>query len=492
MHLDYTPSGRTTDRFHLSEAFMRVIMGPLGSGKTTACCYEILRRACSQNPDQRGVRPSTWLVCRNTIPELETTTLRSWRQHFGTEMGAWKMTAPITHAWRFPMPDGTRVEADIYFLGLDGEGADAKIRGMELTGAWINESKEVPKAVIDMITGRVDRYPAKKIRNWSGIIADTNMPDEDHWLYDLAEKRTPPNWEFFHQPGAVMKVGEEWVLNPSRENQEYLGENYYMNQVSGKAEEWIKVFLAAEYGYVAEGRAVYPEYSDTHHIAEFDFTPNIDLVVGADFGLVPAAVFAQEDAWGRLWVLDELLPDQIGAKEFALSIKQFIARHYPGAKLGGAWGDPIGNKRQVGDDDTLTTFQIMAANGFKCRPAPGNNELVLRREAVASMLTRLIDGKPGLIINRRCVRLRAGMAGKYCFKRVATGRGDQYADRPNKNNGHSDVCESLQYLALGLGRGDQVIEKKQNMHIRKPNVITGTRFSQHKVQRTSLRKRMFQ
>jgi hypothetical protein len=481
-HFEYTPSGKTMDRFHASEMFVRVALGPLGSGKTTGCCYEVLRRALEQAPDAAGVRRTRWLVCRETVPQLETTTLPSWRQHFGSELGSWKMSVPITHAWRFEVGDGTRVEADIYFMGLDGDDAVDKIRGMELTGAWVNECKDVPKSVIDMLTGRVGRFPSKNMGGptWAGIIADTNMPEDDHWLYTLAEVSQPRDWEFFRQPGGVIKVGDQWVLNPLAENLQHLPEKYYERQLGGKADEWIRVFLAAEYGYVSDGRPVYPEYSDVHHVAEFDFVPGVEILVGCDFGLVPAAVFCQQDAWGRLWVLDELLPEDIGAKAFAIEVKKFIASHYPNATIGGAWGDPIGEKRQQGNEDIMTTFQIMAVNGFKCKPAPGNNELVLRREAVVGMLTRFVDGKPGLIINRRCVRLRAGMSGKYCFKRVQQ-KGEVFADKPNKNTGHADICESLQYLCLGLGEGRQVIKDKQNMRGGKLNVITGTKFSHHKV-----------
>lgn len=451
---------------------MRVLLGPLGSGKTTACCFEVLRRVIAQTPNHQGVRQSRWLVCRNTLPELETTTLPSWRMHFGTELGAWKTTAPVTHAWRFEVGDGTRVEADIYFLGLDGQEAANKIRGMELTGAWVNEAKDVPRAVIDMITGRVDRYPAKKLRNWVGIIMDTNMPDDDHWLYTLAEKTQPDGWGFWRQPGGVIKVDDKWVLNPNRENSEHLSENYYKNQLAGKSDEWIRVYLGAEYGYVADGRPVYPEYSDVHHVDDFNWIEGQPVYIGADFGLTPAAVFLQRDVWGRYRVVGEMVSTDVGAKHFAQDIKRYMSNHFPSCSIGGAWGDPIGAKRNAGDDDVRTTFQIMAANGVPFRPAPGNNELVLRREAVASCLTRMIDGKPGLTIDRRCVKLRAAMSGKYNFRRVAQ-KGDVFADAPNKNE-YSHVAEALQYVMLGLGEGGEVVMNKHTK-IRKPNVITGTK-----------------
>jgi len=482
MHIEYRPSGGTLDRFHADQAFMRILLGPLGSGKTTASCYEILRRALSQAPDQRGVRATRWLVCRNTLPELETTTLPSWRQHFGTELGMWKMTTPVTHIWRFPLDDGTRVEADIFFLGLDGDDAANKIRGMELTGAWVNEMKDVPRSVIDMITGRVGRFPARKSGgpSWFGIIGDTNMPDDDHWMYKLAEITRPDGWSFFRQPGGVLKVGDKWVINANAENMENLPRNYYQNQLAGKSEEWVRVYLAAEYGYVSDGRPVFPEYSDIHHVDEFEAIESVNIDIGADFGLTPAAVFLQRDTWGRYLVLEELVTDDVGAKDFALAIKRFMAAKFPGHRIGETWGDPIGEKRQAGDDDARTTFQIMAANGVPFRPAPGNNQLVLRREAVAGPLTRLVDGKPGLIINRRCVKLRAALSGKYNFRRVAL-KSDVFADKPQKNE-YSHIAEALEYIMLGVGEGREAVDNKFTK-IERPKVITGTKFRHHVARR---------
>ena len=54
---------------------------------------------------------------------------------------------------------------------------------MELTGVWINEAREIPKSIIDACTMRVGRYPSMREggASWSGVIADTNAPEEDHW-----------------------------------------------------------------------------------------------------------------------------------------------------------------------------------------------------------------------------------------------------------------------------------------------------------------------
>ena len=39
---------------------------------------------------------------------------------------------------------------------------DKKLLSLELTGAWINEAREVPKAILEGLTGRVGRYPKKE------------------------------------------------------------------------------------------------------------------------------------------------------------------------------------------------------------------------------------------------------------------------------------------------------------------------------------------
>ena len=50
MQIAFTPS-RTVREFMQSDARMRVIKGPVGSGKSVGCCMEIIRRASMQKPN---------------------------------------------------------------------------------------------------------------------------------------------------------------------------------------------------------------------------------------------------------------------------------------------------------------------------------------------------------------------------------------------------------------------------------------------------------
>jgi hypothetical protein len=58
----YKPAGAVAKAFMMDDSFFRGIMGPFGSGKSTVCIMEILRRASLQQPGKDGIRRSRWAV----------------------------------------------------------------------------------------------------------------------------------------------------------------------------------------------------------------------------------------------------------------------------------------------------------------------------------------------------------------------------------------------------------------------------------------------
>jgi hypothetical protein len=70
----YIPT-TTGDIAHRDDSFVRVIMGPYGSGKSTWAISEIVRRACHIPVWHSGRRRSRWGIVRNTSGELQSTTL---------------------------------------------------------------------------------------------------------------------------------------------------------------------------------------------------------------------------------------------------------------------------------------------------------------------------------------------------------------------------------------------------------------------------------
>lgn len=438
--VDYDPPGPVARAFLRSSAFVRGIRGPIGSGKSTACCIEILRRAAEQRPGPDRLRRSRWAVVRNTYPELKTTTIKTWHQWVSPDVGKWQSEGPPTHYVR-----SGDIELEVMFLALDRPEDIRKLLSLELTGAWVNEARDVPKAILDGLTGRVGRYPGAMAggASWYGIILDTNAPDTDHWWYRLAEEETPEGWAFFAQP-----AGD----GPDAENTPNLPAGYYERARAGKTDEWIKVYIRGEYGFVQDGKPVFPMYRDGVHCRPVAVNSALPVIVGVDFGLTPAAVFAQRTLTGHWRVLGELVMEDMGAKRFGEVLGREMRARFPDARFD-IWGDPAGDSRAQTDE--TTPFQILRAAGIPARPAPSNDP-VLRIEAVAAALNRMIDGEPGLAIDPGCRVLRKALAGAYRYRRIQIGGQERYHDQPEKN-AYSHVSDALQYALVGAGEGATLI-----------------------------------
>lgn len=446
----------TIARFMHSPAFYRGLLGPVGSGKSSGCCVELMRRACAQAPGPDGARRTRMAIVRNTYRELKDTTLRTWLAWFPEETyGAFGHTE-MRHALRLPLPDGTRLEAEVLFRALDRPRDVKKLLSLELTGAWFNEAREMPLALIEAMGDRVERYPARAAGGctWAGVIMDTNPPDNDHWWRRLAEDERPEHWAFFRQPGGVLErateQGPRFAPNPGAENLENLPPDFYAKRVAGKSAAHVRVYYGARYGFVQDGRPVYPEFDEARHVARQALRPlpELPLHAGLDFGLTPACVLGQRLPTGRWLLLAELVAQDMGMLRFARALKDLLERRFPGLAPV-ITGDPAGQARAQTDE--RTPYDILRAAGLSARPAPSNDPL-LRREAVAEALARDIDGEPGLLLDPSCRVLIQGMAGAWRHRRMQVSGEERYADEPEKSR-FSHVCEAAQYLLLGAGEG---------------------------------------
>jgi hypothetical protein len=474
LNLDFS-TAPTIWKFLNSDKFVRGLMGPVGSGKSYACAAEIMLRAVKQKPSPRdGIRYSRFAVVRNSYPMLRTTTLKTWMEIFPENIwGRAHWSPPVTHHIKLPSRDGAHgVDCEVIFLALDQPKDVRKLLSLELTGAWINEARELPKAIVDGLTHRVGRYPVKADGGptWRGIWLDTNPCDSDHWYWRLAEGKEAPlgtfAWEFFRQPPGVLEVEEKdlpdnaefngfvrsagkwWMCNPSAENIKNVPDGYYEQLVGGKNLDWIRCYAKGEYTYVVEGRPITPEYDDElMTVEQCEYNPTLPLQIGLDFGLTPAAVFGQRTASGQWNILHELVTFDMGLENFGTKLKAELETLYPKAEVM-IWGDPAGQQRdQIYE---TTSFAYLQSIGLLARPA-ATNDWKTRREAMAAPMIRLIDKKPGLLIDRKCARIRKALAGGYHFSRVSMGAGqERFRDVPNKNE-HSHVGDAYGYLVLGGG-----------------------------------------
>lgn len=443
----------TITAFLQCRSFVHLITGPFGSGKSTGCVMKILLLAQEQERGHDGIRHSRGAVIRNTYRELMDTTKKTIDAWLPPDVAVW-MEGSASYFLKF-----NDVECEIMLRALDTPEDVKKLLSLDLTFAWVNEAKQIPKAILDGLTGRVGRYPNSVEEGhctWSGVFMDTNPPDADHWIYKLFEEyenieaEDRASYQVFHQPSGLAANAEniENLLKGAR-NAKGLP-LYYARQMVGKTKQWIDVFVHGRYGFISDDRPVYPEYKDDIHTAKHELIwKGGRLYLGMDFGLTPALVVAQQVPAIFQWqFIDEITSDSMGADRFAKHAVQYLKANYPGAVFRGH-GDPAGAARGH-DADERTAFDYCQAAKLPIVPAPTNDPTRRREAVVAGLTTLCMNGQPALIISPKCKLLRRGMAGGYAYARVQVSGEARFRDEPIKNK-YSHPCEAAQYLMVGEG-----------------------------------------
>lgn len=214
--------------------------------------------------------------CLRSFPQLKDTTIRTFHDWFPPKMfGEYRISDHNYIITAFP---GCHIE--IMFRALDRPDQIANLLSLEITGAWINEAREIPKSIFMALDGRIGRYPSARDGGctWMGIFMDTNPPDSDSWWHTLFEKKRPPNAQVFKQPSG---------LSPHAENTTHLPKNYYQNLALGKDEMYLRVYIHGQYGYMIDGEPVFKSFKDNIHVASHPPEPvkGRELLVGFDFAL---------------------------------------------------------------------------------------------------------------------------------------------------------------------------------------------------------------
>lgn len=435
----------TLARFAESNARIRGINGPFRSGKSSASVAEIVRRGVMQRPGPDGASRTRWIVVRNTFSQLEDSTIQTtfmWLppEHFGKytqHNHTYKVTAlrgpPSTEH-----PDGCPCEIEIWFRALDRPDHVRNLLSVECTGAWFNEAREIPWTIIEAMDGRIGMYPSKQMGGptWFGMWLDTNPPDTESDWYKFFEDPDEP-----HDPGHVRIFQQPSGLAPNAENLSNLpNPNYYTELARGKRPEWIKVYIEGKYGFLVEGKPIYPDFSDHLHLTDADPMPGIPIRRGWDYGLTPACTFSQLWPDGRFFTFDEMVSKDLSIDRFTDDVNEHCKRAFRGEVVFEDWGDPAGNQRA--QTDARTCFDIQRAKGVSIEGSEQNPQL--RWEAVSKPLRTIVNGKPQFMLHRRCKKLHKGFLGGYHRRQLKVSGATRYAESAEKNE-FSHVHDALQY-----------------------------------------------
>ena len=449
MEIDYTPT-KVCKEFMMSDSKMRVLMGPVGSGKSVASCFEVVRRASMQKPNKLGIRRSRVAIVRETARQLQDTTIKTFHDWFPPGVcGNYMRT---TKTYYLKVGD---VECEIMFRALDDSDDVANLNSLELTFAWFNECRDINPDIVDAMSKRIGRFPSAKDGGptWFGMWGDTNPPTMDTWWYyqmehlDSTDGVSPNDngWDVFKQPSG---------RSQDAENIENLPEGYYDTQ--GRSDEYIRVYIDGEYGLSTAGQPVYKYFRPDYHMAEQTLQPIINgvrpIIIGMDLGLTPAAVIGQQDPRGRILILDEAVSFDMGIQRFVRTVlKPLITERFSAAPIL-VISDPAGVQRAQTDE--RSAVDIIKAEGLKVMPAKTNN-VSARLSAVDDFLMRQVDGDSAFLVDPRCTRLKAAMMGGYRFHKK---------NGNIEKNKHSHVAEALQYLMLHINStADGLITQKREI-----------------------------
>lgn len=462
----------TFKRMSLSEALIRLVTGPAGTGKTSYCAMELMRLAMLQEPAADNVRYFRAVVIRNTYQLLRDNTVNTFSQMYGPLYKGTMGTQPRATV-AFGLADGTRVEMDIIYLAMDAEDAQSKLLGMETTFFMLDEVSELPESLVFACVNRLGRYPsgAKGRVTRTGIIGATNGPSKNHWLYrwylgerDEEFERVARQMgitkyvELFQQPPALLRPAPddpdgEWLPNPKAENIHNLaqGYGYYYAMLGNPDNAKIQSYVEGVFADIKQGRVVFPEFSRDLHVVPAATLRTQELrkyYLSFDFGRTPVCLVGFLSADGRLVVTDEFMGEDMSVDQlYRTIVLPALKERYPHAVCEMATGDPAG--LVGGQQLDLSPFDVLRELGVPIRPHLKSNKLEPRLQAVRRFMATIgFGGKPRLMIRDNCKFLINALASDYIYEKKAGSTG--FRDEPTKSHVGwvSDLCDSLQYMSV--------------------------------------------
>lgn len=443
--INFEPPDSVQDFFQ-SEKFISLIVGPVGSTKTSAAIMKIYYHAKKMAPCRDGIRRSRAIWVRNTREQLRDTSIPDFLKWFPDGQAGFFLKSEYKFTMRLD-----DVECEVLFRGLDDSNDVRRLLSLQASFGILDEFREINPDIFNALQGRLGRYP-DKMMNGVGCVTDdgeanahlwgaTNPPDAETFWEELLSD-PPENTHVTIQPSGL-SAEADWV--------QFLPDGYYENLAQGKTDEWIDVYIHAKFGKSLSGLPVFRSFSREMHVAKDGLKANPissePLIIGVDAGLNPSAAICQIDYTGRLMVLDALTSESMGALRFVREkLKPLLANKYPGMKSI-IIIDPAAFQRAQTDERTVA--DIFKNEGFLVKPAM-TNSIAARLAAVDNYLTRTVDGKPAIVFDACCGDLIKALISKYRYKINTKGQRD---DKPEKSHPWSDIADALQYACLHADNG---------------------------------------
>lgn len=432
--ISYKPGPVATLMHQDTKSRAKLLLGPFGTGKSTSGAWDIIDFMSDRVMPVNGIKKSRFAVIRNTFPQLQQTTIKTYLDWF-PPMIFGKYNA-VKHEYVITFDNK---EIEIIFKALDSPQDVRDLLSLEITGAHVDEARELHEDVFDGVLGRMGRYPSlrglsaqNKAMMFSSppqIILTTNYSSTEHWLYRRFVENRIDGYALYRQT--------------QDENRSNLRPGYYEDLAKDYASrpDLLRTLVYGEWGITVKGKEVYPEFRRELHVSNEKLKPDNSMVLRGwdNTGLHPACIVTQLSPTGQWRILKEFVGNDIGITDFGEMVLMWCNQTFGANAKYRDVADPAGRAR---DTSKMSPALYLKKMGIELEN--GIQTFKVRREAVAGRLSKLINGEPALIIDPSCTRLINGFDGGYAYPEI--GNSGVYRNEPRKD-GFSDIQDSAQYLA---------------------------------------------
>ncbi|PNU05817.1 hypothetical protein [Novosphingobium guangzhouense] len=479
--------GPVADAFLRSRAFIKICLGPVGSGKTMAMLNSGLmvgaRQGAVEGPGGILRRSARIGVIRETYPALKSTTLKSWFRIVPESEGVFNWTPPYTHKFSKIIRRDKKtnnpleiVDLEFEFRAIGDQSVEEACRSWEVNAALVEELDLQPPDLIPFLTGRVGRFsdldPSLVVD--PQIVAVLNMPDVESHAYQLAMDRqieglSDDEAKLLEETLQGRKLIDTYIqpggMEPDAENLHNLpgGRGYYVLQIAANKNKpgYVDRMVHCKPVPLMHGMPVNSGFVFTRHVRECQWDRRRKLIVGIDNGLFAAAVFCQRNELGEFRTLGEvvnLAPGgkgllKVGPTAFGKKVRQALLDQFPGitAEDVKLVGDPAmfaAADRTDGEQDWRKAVEVALDFG-RIHKAKSNRQL-LRNTAIWNAQGE----QDGYYIDPRCKHLIKAHIGGYRYQKAELGTGETRGELEIAETIYTHVADAEQYAAL---EGEHVI-----------------------------------
>jgi len=382
--------------------------GPVGSGKSSALCFEALRLAY-QNPGRTG------LIGAPTYNMLGDVTVRAFLEHCGDlgvdfTMSRARRTVTLTES-----------RATILFRSLD---SPERLRGTNLAWFGLDELTYCSPDAWSRLEARLRDPAAARL---SGFAV---------W--------TPKGFDWVYRKFIAARASSYGLVQAAPFENTHLLEatpDYYRNLEESYDKSFYEQEVLGQYSNLSAGR-VYHSFSRDDHVADKQLRADLPLLAAWDFNVNPMTILIGQSEGISIHVLDEIILSSSSTEESLQEFTQRYGGHRAGMRF---YGDASGRQRRTSSqysDLEIIQQHAAASPSWKAEVLfESKNPAVRDRTNLVNGHLRDAAGNQRLSISKHCSALIDDL------EQTVYKPGSSIVDKSDPNRTHA--TDALGYMLWG-------------------------------------------